>query len=439
MIIGIIVFYSIAKSQGYALIDCIQTALQGKKTVLSADLGVLSAEKGLTSSYSGLLPLVQVSTSARQNRFPIGNSISIDENFIQETPQLNYINNYSAGFSLSQTLYDGGRAFYKVKQAKTNLSISKLNKRLTKIQVIQQVIQSYYGLLKAQKLLDVAEKSLEMSNQQVSLVGKQFDLGVVKRTDLLKAQVATGQARVDVINRKRNLENSRRILFNDMGLQDFGQYITAVDEEWVAPSIPSSSEVLHLLKTQNPSILISQAQVNLGDLSFKLSKGLRLPLLNSSMNYSANGETTNQLLEALNNDWLFGIDFSISLPIYTGNSLSMQQEQAKLSKLQAEYAFITLLNDQRVQAELIRETLTNYAEIIPLNRTIVSSAEEDLKLVTERYSLGSATILEVLDAQVSLMRSNSNLINTVHDARMQEASLKAILGILDQEYNTKEK
>ena len=97
-----------------------------------------------------------------------------------------------------------------------------------------------------------------------------------------------------------------------------------------------------------------------------------------------------------------------------------------------------LLNDLRVQAELIRETLTNYAEIIPLNQSVVSSAEEDLKLARERYSLGSATILEVLDAQVSLVRSNSNLINAVHDARVQEASLKAVLGTLDLEYKIKE-
>jgi len=65
---------------------------------------------------------------------------------------------------------------------------------------------------------------------------------------------------------------------------------------------------------------------------------------------------------------------------------------------------------------------------------VVAAAEEDLKLARERYSLGSATILEILDAQVSLIRSNSTLINTVHDARVQEASLKALLGTLDLEY-----
>ena len=56
--------------------------------------------------------------------------------------------------------------------------------------MIQKVIQSYYNLLQAQKLYDVSEKNLEMSESQVALVEKQFELGVVKKTDLLKAKVA---------------------------------------------------------------------------------------------------------------------------------------------------------------------------------------------------------------------------------------------------------
>tara|TARA_Y100001970_G_scaffold281710_1_gene393057 strand:- start:608 stop:1942 length:1335 start_codon:yes stop_codon:yes gene_type:complete len=429
----------IIKAQSYTLNDCIQIALNGKKTVLSAGIDVNTAEKGLISSYSGLLPSLQFSTNIAQNKFP--NRQSVDFNFESltfDTTFTSSINNYSAGLSLNQMLYDGGRTINRVKQAKTNLNISKLNQRQIKTQVIQKVVQAYYDLLKAQKLSIVANKNLEMSIQQVDLVKKQFDIGLVKRTDLLKAQVAKGQAEVDAINKKINLENSRRILFNDMGLQDFGQDIIAIDQDWTMPKIPASTDVLKLLKSQNPTILISQNQISLSDLSYKLSKGLRLPLLNSTMNYSANGETSNQLLNALDDDWLLGINLSISLPIYTGNNLSMQQQQAKLSIQRSEYTYITLLNDFRVQAEIIRETLNNYAEIIPLNQAIVNSAEEDLKLVTERYSLGSATILEVLDAQVSLLSSNSNLINTVHDARIQEANLKAILGILDQDYNKKE-
>ena len=414
-------------AQGYGLDDCIEIALSGKKTLLSAELNVTSAERGVTGSYSGLLPSLNASTGAGRTHFPERESISS-----------NYYDNMSAGISLNQSIFDGGRSWNQVKQARSNLEIAKLNQRSTKIQVIQNVIKSYYGLLQAQQLYEVAEQNLEMSDQQVSLVKKQYDLGVVKKTDLLKAEVARGQARVDVFTRKTNHQNARRVLFNDMGLQDFGQSIMTIDSEWATPVIPSSTDALNLLKTQNPTLSISQVRINLGDLSYKMAKGMRLPSLNSSVSYSANGKDSDELMESINNDWSMGLNFSVSIPIYTGNTLSTQQHQAKLSKQQSEFDYITLLNDLRVQAELIRESLKNYSEIIPLNQAVVASAEEDLKLARERYSLGSATILEVLDAQVSLRRSNSTLINTIHEARMQEAGLKALLGTLDLEYQLEE-
>ena len=90
-----------------------------------------------------------------------------------------------------------------------------LRQRNTKIEVIQNVTRSYYGLLQDQQLLEVAEKNLVLSEKQVDLVQKQFDLGAVRKTDLLKAKVSIGQARVELLNRKTALDNSRRQLFND--------------------------------------------------------------------------------------------------------------------------------------------------------------------------------------------------------------------------------
>ena len=431
--------------QDYSLNECIQTALSQKKTVLSASLEVLSAEKGVKASFSGVLPSIQAVTNVSQSRFPSREVIGYDLNSLADinllNPQIpldttvsNSFINLSAGVSLNQLIYDGGRSRTQIQQAKTNLDIAQLNQRLIKTNVIQKVIQSYYNLLQAKKLYDVSEKNLEMSESQVDLVKQQFELGVVKKTDLLKANVANGQARVDVLNKKVNYENTRRVLFNDMGLQDFGQEIIAVDDEWVPPLIPTKTEILISLKNNNPSIAISKQQIKIRDLSYKLAKGLRKPLINSSLNYAANGENSKELINSFQDDWSLGLNISFSIPIYSGNSLSIQQQQTLLYKQQSEHSYITLLNDLRVQAELIRETLTNYTEIIPINQDIVFSAEEDLKLVTKRYSLGSATILEVLDAQVSLMRSKSSLINIIHDARIQEASLNAILGVLDEKY-----
>ena len=57
----ILLFQTVLYAQGYTLDDCIQTAINEKKTILSADIGVISASKGLKASYSGILPSIQAS------------------------------------------------------------------------------------------------------------------------------------------------------------------------------------------------------------------------------------------------------------------------------------------------------------------------------------------------------------------------------------------
>lgn len=421
--------------QLYDLNECIAIALENQKTLKSVAIDVQSAMKGVKGSQSGYLPSINLNASSGRTQFPEMNSVVYDfSNLTSDTTQMNHTSNMTAGISFNQTLYNGGRIRNTVQQSKTNLDMALLNQRQTRIVVIQNVVKSYYGLLQAQELLDVAKHNLELSEQQVSLVKQQFELGAVRKTDLLKAEVAKGQARVEVLNRDTGLKNARRQLFNHMGMMDFGQTISAVAEDWKGTAVPSSSEALEFLKTKNPSLLIQGSRITLNEIQVKMSKGMRLPTLAASMNYSVTGEDSDALYRSFTDDWSLGMNLSFSMPIYTGNHLSIQKQQAQLSHQKSNTDYITLLNDLKVQVEMMRGSLENFAEIIPINQEVVLSAEEDLKLVKERYSLGSASILEVLDAQVSLIRTKSTLINSIHEARIQEMNLRAVLGVLDLDY-----
>ena len=223
-ILGIVLIISEIFSQSYKLEDCVIIALENKRTLLSANLGIRSSEKGVIGAFSNLLPNVSFNSGASRTNFAERKSISgidVDLNeFSLDTiySTTNHFNNISTGLSLNQTLYNGNRNRNQIKLARLNLDLAKLNERLIKTQVIQSVINSYFNLLQAYELLEVAKKNKEMSDQQVSLVKKQFDLGVVKKSDLLKARVAQGQAKVDLLNKNTTLENSRRVLFNDLSL-----------------------------------------------------------------------------------------------------------------------------------------------------------------------------------------------------------------------------
>ena len=330
----IIYFFSICNAQIYDLPECIEIALERKRTLVSADLDVQSATKQVIGSYSGVLPSVSFSTNGGKTKYPNQESIVPDlVNLEIDTISSGESSYMSAGVSINKSIYNGGQSVNAIKQAKINLEISKLRERNTKILVIQNVTRSYYSLLKSQELLDVAKENLILSQKQIDLVQKQFELGSVSKTDFLKAKVSVGQARVELLNRETSLEASRRQLFNDMGMIDFGQSIQARSKEWSPTSIPTSAEALTLLKEQNPNILIQQSRIQLNKLQVKIAKGMRSPSIFASLDYSANGDNSEELKEAFKDDWRFGVNMGVTLPLYSGNSLSSAQQRAKICLL----------------------------------------------------------------------------------------------------------
>ena len=348
IIILFLFIFSTSFAQVYDLSECIGIALESKRTLVSAELDVGSANEGVRGSYSGVLPSVSLSTSGGKTKYPLQENIIPDlVNLEIDTIKSGESSYMSAGVSINQTIYNGGRSLNSIKQAKVNLDIAKLRQRNTKIEVIQNVTRSYYGLLQGQQLLDVAEKNLVLSEKQVDLVQKQFDLGAVRKTDLLKAKVSIGQARVELLNRKTALGNSRRQLFNDMGVIDFGQSIVAKYSEWAPVSVPTSAEALTFLKEKNPNILIQSSVIEIGKIQLKMAKGMRSPSAFASVDYSANGNNSDELKEAFKDDWRIGMNMSVNFPLYSGNSLSSAQQRAELDKQKSENDYLTYLNDLR--------------------------------------------------------------------------------------------
>ena len=273
-------------------------------------------------------------------------------------------------------------------------------------------------------MLDVAQSNLNSSQQQLALTKQRFELGSARKTDLLKAEVRYGQARVDVVNNEAVLKSAYLSLKNAMGIVRTERDFTTNDTLFSLDTIPDFENGFEFIQTSNPSVLAKKHQIINAEYSEKIAKGSRLPNISASANYSDNSRDSENI-KTMNTS------LSFSIPIYTGNTLSTTIQQAKLNVRKQESEYLTQLQDLSVQLQLILDQLNYYNEVIPINEKVLASAEEDLKLVQERYSLGSASILEVLDSQVSLVSARSSLIRSKYDSMIEQASLKAILGTLD--------
>ena len=424
---------SICYSQNYTLEKAVEIALQNKEALKASALDLRSSKQDIKSSYSGILPSLRASTTMTESRFP-EQTVGFNQSSGEILSDVSSITSASSNISINQNIYDGGVWWNNIRLAKNNYKISEQFNRQIKTNIIRNVHFAYFNYLKAMQLLGVARSNLMSSQQQLALVEQKFDLGSAKKTDLLKAKVRFGQARVDLISNDASLKSAYRNLKNAMGLINTNDEFSISDVERPLEIIPEFETGFELIQKFNPSIKAKQYQIVAAKIGTKIAKGSRMP--NISISASAFG-TAESISDAVSNSYgdnqRTNTSLSISLPLYSGNTISTRIQKAKLTLNKQESEYLTQLEDLSVQLKDLIDQLQNFSEIIPINETVLESAEEDLKLSQVRYSQGSTTILEVLNAQVSVVQAKSSLVRSKYDAFIQQANLKALLGTLDVE------
>ena len=389
-----------------------------------------SSRQGVKGSFSSILPSVRFSGSMNESRFP---SSGVGETSLDKiSSQISA----SSAISLSQNIYDGGVWWNTIKQAKNNYKIAEEFDRQVKTNIIRNVHASYFNYLKASQLIDAARSNLMSSQQQLAYAEQNYQLGSAKKTDFLKAQVRFGQARIDLVNSDAGFQNAYLSLKNAMGL--IGKEADFVVEEVESPLeiVPEFETGFELVQKFNPSVKAKQHQITAAEIGEKIAKGSRLPTISANTSMSGTADNIGDAISNSSNDQKrINTGLSISIPIFSGNSIATRIQKAKLAVDKQESQYLSQLQDLSVQLQSLIDQLNNYLEIIPINETVLVSAEEDLKLAQVRYSQGSTTILEVLDSQASVVRARSSLIRSKYDAYIQQANLKALLGTLDTAIN----
>ena len=423
-------------SQSFSLQEAVKIALENKESLKASAMDLESSRQGVKGSYSSIMPSIRFSGSMNESRFPTQTGgynqttgeITLDKISSQTSA--------SSTLSLSQNIYDGGVWWNTIRQAKNNYKVAEEFNRQVMTNIIRNVHSAYFNYLKASQLLDVARSNLMSSQQQLALAQQKYELGSAKKTDLLKAEVRFGQARVDVVNNDAFLQSAYLTLKNALGLIGSDQDFTVEDVETPLDMIPEFETGFELVQKYNPSVKAKQYQITGAELGEKIAKGSRLPIISANASMSGTADDIGDAVSNSYNDQKrMNTGLSISIPIFSGNSISTRIQKAKIAVDKQESEYLTQLQDLSVQLQGYLDQLNNYQEIIPINETVLVSAEEDLKLARVRYSQGSTTILEVLDAQVSVVSARSSLIRTKYDAYIQQANLKALLGTLDAANN----
>ena len=418
-IITLFLSFSVLFGQTLSVDECVRIALENKAAVKRAEQDTKIAQLNRVSAIGMLLPTVRASNSFSETTY--GNS------------SLSTSENYGAGISLNQNLFNSGNNARNVRQSNNNYLIAKENERQSKSRIISNVYTYYYQFLKNKELFTIAEKNLELSSRQLELVERRYNLGSVSKTDYLKASVQYGTARSTLLSRKLNRDNSEQTLKNSMGLLEQDIELKIRDKVDIELIVPGFNEAYEIMVGNSPELRILDAQIETAQLNLRSSWGSSLPSLNLSvgMNAYSNEQVTS---EFFNDNYIKSANLTLSIPIFSGLKNRNSVEISKIRFGQSKMMYDSSRKDAKVSLSSLLNTLKNYEELIPIYEEVLISAEEDLRLAQNKYELGSATILELLDAQLAVLQASSTLVTTKYDAAMQLANLDGLLGTLDKKY-----
>ncbi|MFC1480928.1 TolC family protein [Candidatus Neomarinimicrobiota bacterium] len=421
IIVSILAVGGLLQAQQPAAINLdqlIEIGMANHTGILIAEKALKSAKAGYLSSYSGLIP--NVSTSIDKDLDPSTDTL-YDAGVARVPPDL------SSRFSVGQTLFDGGAAWYNRKAGSNSVKKARADYENARQTLVLNVKQAYYNYLSSKKLLGVAEEALELGNRQLELVEERYRLQAVSLTDLLKARVSSGERKIQVANAKRSLVMAQTSLNLAIG-QSPDLPLEVVDDNTELVPLMDKPIAKASMMSNNPVLISRGYAVDNAHLTAKMARGGLLPTV--SVGYSQSGYGSGSLGNAYDNDQS-NTGMTISIPLFTGFRNSSAYRRARQAAMIEEDNQLALELDLLGSLENTFADLEALHEIYPLNQEVLQSAEADVELASEKYRLGVISILDLLDAQVSLISARSTLVRTTYDIKTAEAQLAALIGTIE--------
>lgn len=124
---------------------------------------------------------------------------------------------WNVGIMLSVPVFHWNEGIYKVKAAKSEVNIARLQQTEAQEKIELQVNQSLFKNTEAQKRLALSEKNMEKAEENLRYADKGFKEGVIPVTNVMEAQTAWLSAQSDRIDAQIDLKLAQTYLQKAMG------------------------------------------------------------------------------------------------------------------------------------------------------------------------------------------------------------------------------
>lgn len=416
--------------QVYTLDECVQLAERHNATLIAAKQSYNAARSQVWTGWGRLLPSIdtRLGYSHSETWSPGG------AYWNQYTDSIEYVPSgavaskyYSAHISAGQGWSLGGYDYFNIQEKNASRNSAKSSYVLTRQELVLSVKQSYFDVLKSKMLWEIQKEALKRADEQLKIAQTRYELGAASYSDVLKAKVQHGDVKLALISAENTVKIAKATLNSWMG-QDVNASID-VEENLSLPQFGYSYEqALEDAMTKNADLQKAESGLKSAQAQLGMARSGFFPNFNLSASYSWDNQDLNEIKYIRRRDYSWSVSAYFSFNIFDNFQKNYNLSWAKANRNSARENFHQAKRDVALELKQAYLNVQEAQQKIDLSEEKVESAGEDLELVQEKYNLGSASILELLDAEVSFKQAESDRVEALYDYNLAVAQFEKAMG-----------
>ena len=393
--------------------DALAKAYENNPTLTAARAGQRANDENVPIQKSGGLPNVGVGVDYQENLVLPGNSFFSPKRFV------------SVGGQVSVPIYQGGAVRNAVKAAKFRVEAGQADLRATEASIFAQTVGAYMDVIRDQAIVQLNQKNVAVLRTNLQATSDRFEIGDLTRTDVAQSEARLALAEGDLRTAEANLIASR-----ESYARLVGEAPVDLEQPPQLPNLPASpDEAVAIALTSNPDIEAANQIVNASRADIGVARATRLPKLSAttSAGYNNNlNSVTDPTSENTTKSASAGL--SLTIPIFQGGRPSAQVRQAQSRTSQA------IENYVEVERSVIAQTRGAYAawraneQIIAATQQAVSANGLSLEGVRAENSVGTRSILDILNAEQEYLNTQVQLVSAQRNSYVAAFSVLAAMG-----------
>lgn len=407
--------------------EAIQTGLKNSKTLHASLMKVKASEAKVKETGTALLPSLKFTGAYTRLS-------EVDPFTINAGPMGTFtlapsvLNNYTLKLSLQQPVFTGFKLQNSVKIAELTSSATSEEYNRDKSELVYNIKNAYWSLFKAAEMKKVIDENVEQIKAHLTDARNLMQQGLLTNNDVLKIEVQLS----DALFRQSDLKNNVRLavigLNNILGipLSTATEIKSAVElKDAIAVNL---DELVNKAYQNRSELKAADLRIKTSESAVSLAKGGWYPQVSVSGNYNYN--RPNQRIQPTKDqfDGTWDITLGLSFDIWNWNVTRHQTEQAEAQLSQTIDALGSIKDGVTLEVTQNYLNLQQAKEKISISELAVKQAEENSRIISEKFKNGLALSSDVVDADVALLQAKTNYTTSKVDFELAKARLAKAIG-----------